>query len=216
MESLYRPAMLELELAIPLMYSGEVKSAIEDYIEMVGTHNANEGRKAEAEFDRALKGHPEEYHGQVEDYFIELLERHRSMYPQLLYESIFIMIYKHLERSLKQAVEIIYRVPDRDARPIPEYRSNIINNYFAVIKLFCLTPPSNARWEEIRHYQQLRNKMVHNKPHVEISKEQVLAFNVAVMEFLHIIYRNLKIPVENPNRAILDRPLDSWPSQVPS
>lgn len=204
MDSLYSPKMLELELAVPLLYAAEVKNANEYYIEMVETQNTNESIKAEAEFDRALKSHPEEFHGQVEDYFIEVLDRHRSMYPQLLYESIFIMIYKHLERSLKQAVEIIYGVPHRDSRPIPEYRSNIIKKYFRIIKLFCSTPPTDSDWNEITGYQQLRNKIVHNKTHPEITKDQVMAFNLAVMEFLHIIYRNLQIPAESPDRAILE------------
>jgi len=214
MESLYGPIMLDLKLAVPLLYTGEVKRGIDDYIEMVEAHNRSEGRRAEVEFDRALKNESEEYHSQIEDYYISLLDRHELMYPQLLYESIYIMIYKHLERSLRQAVEIIYGTPDPGSRLIPEYRTNIINKYYAVIKLFCRAPPSDNRWHEIKDYQRLRNEIVHNKPHIEVTKEQVAGFNLAVMEFMHLIYRNLKVPAESPNPSILERPLDNWPSQV--
>ncbi|MCF6404456.1 hypothetical protein L3C95_16280 [Chitinophaga filiformis] len=159
---------------------------------------------ARLELERLDKESADEFEelGDVNEYERRKLEVLENINPQILLDSLFLMIYISLEEQLRDVCKGIY-LADGDT-DIPRYRSNIIEKYYLIIKHFGDFSSLDSIWDKVLKFRDLRNGIVHNKyPKPLITRQIVLDLNEAVWELIWGIYKLIDLPSNLPSKALL-------------
>lgn len=173
-----------------------------EYLKLVEEINTEKLKGIREEMEGYIRASDPDDHYDIYDSFRQDIEQHRDHNPEFLYESLYTGIYTRFEDALREIGRAFYH--DYEGKVVPNYKINIIEKYYQIIKHFGNLSPLVPLWKKVESFQKHRNDIAHRKPKRKATtKEMVVEVNTLFCDVIYGIWNNIDIPETPPNRSII-------------